>query len=131
MGAGDLQESLAAIGHGKESVTTEQLNNNEEGAFVTPIFQKKLSYKEVKSLTQDLVGFKPKQSGSRKHTLTHYDTLPPDQGSDIFFFFFFCYKGADNKYFSLSRPYGLCHNYSSLLDSYSCPCSVKPATGNL
>ena len=93
MGAGDLQESLAAIGHGKESVTTEQLNNNEEGAFVTPIFQKKLSYKEVKSLTQDLVGFKPKQSGSRKHTLTHYDRLPPDQGSDIFFFFFFATKG--------------------------------------
>lgn len=46
-----------------------------------------MRYKEVKSLTQDLIGFKPKQSGSRKHTLTHYDTLPPDQGSALFFFF--------------------------------------------
>ena len=40
MGAGDLQESLAAIGHGKESVTTEQLNNNEEGALLLLFFRR-------------------------------------------------------------------------------------------
>ena len=57
LGVGVRQKSLAAVVHGEESDTTEQLNNNEEGTSIISIFQEKLRYKEVKSLTQDLVRF--------------------------------------------------------------------------